>query len=49
MLSGYSRIPIHEPGRPLAFVGLLLIKKVAAIMRCSNFELTHDIAIQKSF
>ena len=28
LLSGYSRIPIHEPGRPLAFVGLLLVKKV---------------------
>ena len=26
--SGYSRIPVHEPGRPSAFVGLLLIKKV---------------------
>ncbi|KAE9394337.1 DUF21-domain-containing protein [Gymnopus androsaceus JB14] len=27
--SGYSRFPIHEPGNPLAFVGLLLIKKVS--------------------
>lgn len=26
--SGYSRFPIHEPGKPLAFVGLLLIKKL---------------------
>ncbi|KAJ3765705.1 hypothetical protein FB446DRAFT_445992 [Lentinula raphanica] len=26
--SGYSRFPIHEPGNPLAFVGLLLIKKL---------------------
>ncbi|KAI0932818.1 hypothetical protein AcV7_000187 [Taiwanofungus camphoratus] len=26
--SGYSRIPVHEPGRPFAFQGLLLIKTV---------------------
>ncbi|TFK66310.1 DUF21-domain-containing protein [Pluteus cervinus] len=26
--SGYSRFPVHEPGNPLAFVGLLLIKKL---------------------
>jgi len=24
--SGYSRFPVHEPGKPLSFVGLLLIK-----------------------
>ncbi len=28
--SGYSRIPVHETGRPLAFQGLLLVKKVRA-------------------
>ncbi|KAJ3508545.1 hypothetical protein NLJ89_g5696 [Agrocybe chaxingu] len=28
LLSGYSRFPVHEPGNPLAFVGLLLIKKL---------------------
>ncbi|PCH33131.1 DUF21-domain-containing protein [Wolfiporia cocos MD-104 SS10] len=27
--SGYSRIPVHKAGRPLAFVGLLLIKKLS--------------------
>jgi hypothetical protein len=27
LLSGYSRFPVHEAGNPLAFVGLLLIKK----------------------
>lgn len=26
--SGYSRIPVHKPGHPLAFVGLLLVKQV---------------------
>ena len=26
--SGYSRIPVHEQGDPLAFRGLLLVKKV---------------------
>ncbi|TFK24342.1 DUF21-domain-containing protein [Coprinopsis marcescibilis] len=28
MNSGYSRFPVHIPGRPLAFVGLLLVKKL---------------------
>ncbi|PBK84866.1 DUF21-domain-containing protein [Armillaria gallica] len=28
LTSGYSRFPIHEPGNPLAFSGLLLVKKL---------------------
>lgn len=28
LLSGYSRFPVHEPGNPLSFSGLLLVKKV---------------------
>jgi len=28
MMTGYSRFPVHEPGKPLAFVGTLLVKKV---------------------
>jgi len=28
LTSGYSRFPIHEPGKPTSFVGLLLIKKL---------------------
>lgn len=28
VLSGYSRFPVHEPGKPKSFVGLLLIKKL---------------------
>jgi len=28
LLSGYSRFPVHEPGNPQAFIGLLLIKKL---------------------
>ncbi|KAJ6623204.1 hypothetical protein B0H10DRAFT_2011652 [Mycena sp. CBHHK59/15] len=28
LLSGYSRFPVHEPGQPDAFIGLLLIKKL---------------------
>ncbi|KAI0761146.1 DUF21-domain-containing protein [Trametes elegans] len=27
--SGYSRIPIHKPGHPLAFMGLLLVKQLS--------------------
>ncbi|KZV80482.1 DUF21-domain-containing protein [Exidia glandulosa HHB12029] len=28
LLSGYSRVPVHEAGAPLSFVGLLLLKKL---------------------
>ncbi|KIY43938.1 DUF21-domain-containing protein [Fistulina hepatica ATCC 64428] len=28
VMSGYSRFPVHEPGKPLSFIGLLLIKKL---------------------
>ncbi|KAJ7063069.1 hypothetical protein C8F01DRAFT_1055206 [Mycena amicta] len=28
LLSGYSRFPVHEPGKPGSFIGLLLIKKL---------------------
>ncbi|KAH8984674.1 hypothetical protein EDB92DRAFT_1469023 [Lactarius akahatsu] len=28
LFSGYSRLPVHEPGNPLAFLGLLLVKKL---------------------
>ncbi|PAV21673.1 hypothetical protein PNOK_0163000 [Pyrrhoderma noxium] len=28
LVSGYSRFPVHEPGKPHAYVGLLLIKKL---------------------
>ncbi|TDL22340.1 DUF21-domain-containing protein [Rickenella mellea] len=28
IMSGYSRFPVHEPGKPLSFIGLLLIKKL---------------------
>jgi len=28
LLGGYSRFPVHEPGNPLSFSGLLLVKKV---------------------
>jgi metal transporter CNNM len=28
MMSGYSRFPVHEPGKPESFIGLLLVKKL---------------------
>ncbi|KAG8904697.1 hypothetical protein FRB99_001338 [Tulasnella sp. 403] len=28
LTSGYSRFPVHEPGRPLAFRGFLLVKRL---------------------
>jgi metal transporter CNNM len=27
-MSGYSRLPVHEPGQPQAFIGLLLVKQL---------------------
>ncbi|KAI6096598.1 hypothetical protein F5141DRAFT_1153173 [Pisolithus sp. B1] len=44
LINGYSRIPIHEPGGPLAFQGLLLVKKV----KCHSFldKTALDFAIQ---
>ncbi|KAF4566527.1 hypothetical protein EYR36_011958 [Pleurotus pulmonarius] len=30
LLSGYSRFPVHQPDRPTAFIGFLLIKKLLA-------------------
>ena len=42
--SGYSRIPIHAQGEPLAFRGLLLVKKVFFFsQRCRVLGLTHDL------
>ncbi|KAF8439366.1 hypothetical protein L210DRAFT_3672866 [Boletus edulis BED1] len=43
--SGYSRIPIHESGNPLAFRGLLLVKKLlvydpAKALPVSHFKLS---------
>jgi len=28
LTTGFSRFPVHEPGKPLAFIGLLLVKKL---------------------
>ncbi|EIW86153.1 DUF21-domain-containing protein [Coniophora puteana RWD-64-598 SS2] len=43
--SGYSRIPVHEPDNPLAFCGLLLVKKLlmydpGAALPVSHFKLS---------
>ncbi|KZT24395.1 DUF21-domain-containing protein [Neolentinus lepideus HHB14362 ss-1] len=43
--SGYSRFPVHKPGEPLSFVGLLLIKKLlkydpAAALPVSDVKLS---------
>jgi len=37
--SGFSRFPVHEPGRPLAFVGLLLVKKLL------TYDLTKTVKV----
>ncbi|KAK0445604.1 uncharacterized protein EV420DRAFT_920435 [Desarmillaria tabescens] len=45
IMSGYSRFPVHEPDNPLAFVGLLLVKKLinydpAQALPVSSFALS---------
>ncbi|KAG1756220.1 uncharacterized protein EDB91DRAFT_1091253 [Suillus paluster] len=45
LTSGYSRFPVHEPGNPMAFRGLLLIKKLlvydpARALPTSDFKLS---------
>jgi metal transporter CNNM len=32
LLSGFSRIPIHEPGQKDNFVGMLLVKRVSGLL-----------------
>ncbi|KAG6333307.1 hypothetical protein ID866_5784 [Astraeus odoratus] len=41
LTSGYSRIPIHEPNDPLAFRGLLLLKKLLAYDPARSLPVSH--------
>lgn len=41
LTSGYSRIPIHEPHDPLAFQGLLLVKKLLAYDPSQGFPVSN--------
>ncbi|EGN94182.1 hypothetical protein SERLA73DRAFT_144654 [Serpula lacrymans var. lacrymans S7.3] len=41
LTSGYSRFPVHEPGNPLAFVGLLLIKKLLVYDPAKALPVSH--------
>lgn len=36
LMSGFSRIPIHEPGQKDNFLGMLLVKKVRVIFYITN-------------
>lgn len=36
LMSGFSRIPIHEPGQKDNFIGMLLVKKVRIILYTTN-------------
>jgi len=40
LTSGFSRFPVHEPGNPLAFIGLLLIKKLLTYDPSNNFPVS---------
>lgn len=40
LTSGYSRFPVHETGKPLSFIGSLLIKTVRSILLRCVFHLT---------
>ncbi|KAH7923775.1 DUF21-domain-containing protein [Leucogyrophana mollusca] len=41
LTSGYSRFPVHEPGNPLAFLGLLLIKKLLVYDPAQALPVSH--------
>lgn len=36
LLSGFSRIPVHQPGQKDNFVGMLLVKKVRPLFPCRS-------------
>ena len=38
LLSGFSRIPIHEPGQRLNFIGMLLVKRVSLVVLYSKIH-----------
>jgi CBS domain containing-hemolysin-like protein len=40
LLSGFSRIPIHEPGQKDNFIGMLLVKRVS--YRCSAKAMVQE-------
>jgi metal transporter CNNM len=42
LTSGYSRFPVHRPGEPLAFVGLLLIKKVNSFSTRASMDYAQN-------
>lgn len=41
LASGYSRFPVHKPGSPLAFQGLLLIKKLLTYDPARGLPVSH--------
>lgn len=41
LTSGYSRFPVHKPGNPLAFEGLLLIKKLLMYDPARELPVSH--------
>ncbi|KIM81896.1 hypothetical protein PILCRDRAFT_821253 [Piloderma croceum F 1598] len=41
MSSGYSRFPIHEPGKPFSYLGLLLIKKLLVYDPTKALPVSH--------
>ncbi|KAG1836831.1 hypothetical protein DFJ58DRAFT_669345 [Suillus subalutaceus] len=41
LASGYSRFPVHKPGNPLAFEGLLLIKKLLMYDPARELPVSH--------
>jgi len=42
MRSGYSRIPVHEKGKPNSFIGMLLVKTVSVACRSCSLIVWFD-------
>jgi metal transporter CNNM len=43
LLSGFSRIPIYEPGQKDNFIGMLLVKKVSSYSQSEDHPSSHVV------
>ena len=45
LLSGFSRIPIHEPNQKDSFIGMLLVKRASEDSSDNSSELRSDFRL----
>lgn len=49
LLSGFSRIPIHEPGQRDNFIGMLLVKRVSCHEHVMRGPLADTVVVDHLF